>query len=222
MIKTDPINEAAKRAQRYWYQDGLWEIGFGLINLLLGAFYLITSQFNWAGPLSILLPFLQAGVLIGAFWIINRLVGYLKQHITYPRTGYVAYIKPTTRSRYKRAALTGLLAAILGVLVALVSSLRGAENRTAFIVSVVMAAMLIYIGYRFSLVRLYAVAVLTVGLGYAITTFRIPEQLSSAAFFGGIGLLILISGFTTMLFYLRRTRPAGEEADYESPDESQL
>lgn len=77
-MQKDPVQEISKRTQRYWFEDGIWEIGFGLVNAFLGVFYLVTAQIHWEGPLSIFLMLLQMGVLISCFALINRVVVYLK------------------------------------------------------------------------------------------------------------------------------------------------
>ncbi len=219
-MQPDSIKEITKRTQRYWYEDGIWEIGFGAINLLLGLFYLLVAPINWVGPLSFVLVLLQVGVVLGAFRIINRLVTLLKERITYPRTGYVAYRKPASISRLKRAIYTALIAGGIGALVGALETIPSAQNRTALVMAIVYAAVLIYFGFRFSLARMYAVVALVILWGYWISRFALTDLYSSAAFFGGVGALILASGFITLLLYLRRTQPANKDLfDTALPDD---
>ncbi len=221
-MQPDNVNEIAKRTQRYWYEDGIWEIGFGAINILLSLFYLLVAPINWVGPLSFVLVLLQVGVILGAFLIINRLVAFLKERITYPRTGYVAYRKPASSARLKRAMYAALIAVGVGVLVGALEAIPSAQNRTALVMAIVYAAVLIYFGFRFSLARMYAVAALVILWGYWISRFSLTDLYNSAVFFGGAGLLILLSGVATLLLYLRRTQPAANDLmDITLPDNEQ-
>ncbi len=220
-MQPDNVNEIAKRIQRYWYEDGIWEIGFGAINLLLGLFYLLVSAADWVGPLAIVILLLQVGVIFGAFLLANRLVKFLKERITYPRTGYVAYRKPASSSRLKRGIASALIAAVAGGLVGALASIPSAANRMPLIMAVIYAGVLIYFGYRFKLTRMYAIAVLTILWGYWISRFARTDTLGSAVFFGGTGTLILLSGIATLLLYLRRTHPAEKDLMDISLPESQ-
>jgi hypothetical protein len=210
-MQSDPVNDITKRTQRYWYVDGIWEIGFGLVNTLLGSFYLLTARLDWKGPLSSLLVVLQMGVLIGLFMTIHKVVTFLKERITYPRTGYVAYRKPALSTRLKKALLTALLAAGIAALVGGLAAVRLTANRMPLVISVILAGTLIFLGYRFSLVRLYIIAALTIVWGYTVSLYPLSDLSSTGAFFAGFGLLILFSGAVTLFFYLRRTHPATED-----------
>lgn len=210
-MQPDPVNDMTKRTQRYWYQDGIWELSFGLINLILGAFFLLTAPFDWNGPRSILLMLLQMIVIIVPFLVLNRVVNFLKERITYPRTGYVAYRRPAPSARAKRFLLGGLLGAGIAALVAVISVIRAAENSVPLVISIVMAAMLVYLGYRFGLLRLYVVAFFTVVWGYVLSQIALSGLSETGAYFCGFGGLVLLSGAVTLILYLRRTQPAGPE-----------
>jgi hypothetical protein len=218
-MRYDPVNEMTKRTQRYWYEDGIWEMSFGLINLILGLFFLITAPLDWTGPRAILLLLLQMIVIVGPFLLINRVVAFLKERITYPRTGYVAYRRPAPGARAKRFMLGGLIGASVAALVVVISAIRASENSMPLVISLVMAAMLIYLGYRFGLLRCYILAVLTVVWGYLLSQFPLPDLYETGAFFCGFGFLVLVSGAVTLIVYLRQTRPAGENLlDHDLPE----
>lgn len=218
-MQPDPVQVIAKRTQRYWYEDGIWEIGFGLVNALLGSFYLLIARLNWDGPLSILLVVLQMAVLLGLFLSINRVVTFLKERITYRRTGYVAYRQPANSTRLKKGLLTGFFAAGIAALVGGLAAIPQAASRMPLVVSIILAGTLIFIGYRFGLARLYIVAALTIGWGYVLSLYQLRDLYSTGAFFAGFGTLVLLSGLITLLIYLRRTHPATEDMlDVTLPD----
>jgi len=215
----DQLHQIARRTERYWFEDGIWEIGFGLIFALLALFYWITSLSDWTGPRSFILLILQMGVFIGALFIMGRVVKTLKERITYPRTGYVAYRRPEPRTRLRKALVAGLVAALIGAFVSVISSLQVMENRLPLITGAILAVALAIIGYRFNLLRMYLLALLCIVLGYGLSLANLAEPLITPVFFGSYGLLIFLSGLLTLLIYITRTRPAGEEeyTDYEAP-----
>lgn len=212
-MQKDPINDVMKRTQRYWYEDGIWEIGFGLVNLLLGGFYLIVSNADWEGPAALALLVLQMGVIVGSFLMINRFVKFMKERITYPRTGFVAYRKPSAKSRLRRGLATGLTSLGIALLISLVGALRLVPNRMSLVIAVVIAGTLVYLAHRFELLRLYGLAVLVILLGYGVSLAALSDTQSTAMFFGGYGLLMILSGGITLLVFLRRAQPIDD--DYE-------
>lgn len=216
----DPMMDITRRTERYWYQDGIWELSFGLVNAILGAFYLLVAQRDWTGPMALVLLVIQAVVIIGTFVLINRGVKTLKERITYPRTGYVAYRRPATRTRIKRALLSALLGISIAILVGAAATARLTPNRVPLVASIIMAAALIYLGFRFSLLRLYLTAGLTIVIGYAVSLSSLSETYSTAAYFGGFGLLMIVSGGITMFRYVHNTSPASGSDDYEAPDDT--
>lgn len=216
-MRENSIEHITKRMHRYWYEDGIWEIGFGLVNLLLAAFYLIVTKVRWEGPLIIVLPLLQIGVTLGVYFMISRVVKFLKEHITYPRTGYVAYHRPPVKARLKRIALTALISGGTAALLATIATLHRMESVMPLVIGTVMAIAMVYLGIRLGLLRLYFVAAAVILIGYSISLANLPDMLSTAVFFGGFGLLLLISGTLVLLDYMQRTRPADQQLDYEAP-----
>jgi hypothetical protein len=210
-MQTDPVIEATKRAQRYWYEDGIWEIGFGLLNLILCAFYFLVQFDLWTGPLVFIPLLLQIVIIIGAGWLINRVVAFLKERITYPRTGYVAYRKISPMSRLKRMLLTGTIAVVTGGVVGAVATSGGEKSVVPLVAGALTAGVMVYLGYRFSLARMYVLGLFLVFLGGGIYFAGLNNTLGSAAFFGGFGLLLLLSGGLTLFVYLRRTQPLADE-----------
>lgn len=218
-MSQDQLHQIARRTERYWFEDGIWEIGFGLVNALLALFYWIITLSDWTGPRLFILLILQLGVITGAFFVMGRVVKALKERITYPRTGFVAYRRPETRARLRKALFAALLAGLIGAFVSVVSSLQAAEDHLPLITGAILAVALALIGYRFNLLRMYLLALLSIVVGYGISFASLPDTLIAPVFFGSYGLLIFLSGLITLLIYIARTRPAGEEeyADYEAP-----
>jgi hypothetical protein len=219
-MTNDPvINNITRRTERYWYQDGIWEIGFGLVNFVLAAFYWIVEKVNWEGPMSIVLLLLQIAIIVGIFLFMNRFVRLLKERITYPRAGYVAYRRPPTRSRIKRILMTALVSAGTALLVGAVAASQMMPNRMPLISGIIMAAALVYLGYRLQLVRLFVQALLTVILGFITALIPLTDMNSTTVYFGGFGLLMMLTGGAALLMFVRRTQLSSISDDYEVPGE---
>jgi hypothetical protein len=215
-MNKDTMQRIEQRAQRYWYEDGIWEIGFGFINLLLGIFFLLASRVNWVGPMALVMVGLQLGVFLGAFWLIGRIVRRLKERITYPRTGYVAYRRRPASARARQVVLAAAISASIGGLTAILATLESTENRMPMVTGLFLALGLVVLGRRFSLQRMYIQAALVLLLGFGVSQTPLSEDVSTGAFFTGFGLLMMISGAIALIVYLRRTNPAdGEMVDYE-------
>ena len=76
------IETTRKRTERYWYEDGIWELGFGLINLLLAGYFALAEWVlarQLPGPVLLLL---QLATMLGIFWSMARVVRFLKDRIT--------------------------------------------------------------------------------------------------------------------------------------------
>ena len=113
----------------------------------------------------------------------------------------------------------GLIGVSVAALVGLISALQVSENSMPLIISFIMATMLVYLGYRFGLLRLYIVAVLCFLWGYILSQTTLTGVTQTGAYFFGYGSLILLSGGVTLLLYIHRTQPAGEDLREDRPGE---
>lgn len=84
------IDRVIRRTQRYWYEDGLTEIGLGALYLgigLIAAAQVVLPP----GPLVLAISVLGLPVLfLAGGWALKRGIAAAKEQVTYPRTGYVA------------------------------------------------------------------------------------------------------------------------------------
>lgn len=82
------IELAVQRAQGYWFIDGLSEILLGIILTLLGAAFFFRAQVQNAGQVFSVLN-AKDTILILGLSLGMAVIVWLKQNITYHRTGYV-------------------------------------------------------------------------------------------------------------------------------------
>lgn len=206
--ETNPIDEMIKRTLRYWYVDGLAEMGGGAVILLYAAYMVGVSLFTAGSPqiAAVALGLGQPLVILLGGLLVRRLVRHFKETLTFPRTGYVAYPRQKGSGRWKRILQTALIAAAVGAVMALVS--EGLPENLMFLVSGVMIGLfLAYLGYTFGLIRFYIIAGLSALLGAACALLNFQGTLLMGVFFGGMGLMWVFSGLFTLRNYLRDTEP---------------
>src|SRR6266496_1420059 len=85
------IDIAIKRARGYWFVDGFTEIGIGGLLIILAAFLLVSMSVSQASFPSWFLSVTGeiTIVKIVSFLILILILWWLKDHFTYPRTGFV-------------------------------------------------------------------------------------------------------------------------------------
>ncbi len=218
-MNRNTVDEVRKRTERYWYEDGIWEISFGLaIAVLAGVNFLVVSlaKTNFPAGILVLLQVASIGIV---FLLVGRLVRFLKERITYPRTGYVCYHKPAPLSRARRILVMVLLATGLSALIGLLSAFGVVATSVALITGIILGTALVYLGVHFDLMRMFVLAALTLALGGAVALLPVGESFGTAFFFGGFSLLFLFSGAGALWSYLRRTQSAGADDDYEAPNQ---
>ncbi len=200
------IDEAKKRAYRYWTEDGLPElfIGAGFVSYALLLWWSI-KQASGVGIMCNTL-FLPVWILPGT-WIIQK----VKERVTYPRTGYVTY-QPMSQHK-KKTLLAGVLAAM--VLVAIVFF----SDASALLFTILFVLILGWITWqqkclRFAFYTLLALAtglfvffnptIFSAGGGQAaFVDINIPVLLITGA-------AMLAGGGITLVRFLRTHPPAGD------------
>lgn len=201
------IDRVQQRTWRYWYEDGVVEIAAGGIFLLLGLLFLVEGI---APAGSLPASFSAIGlpvVLIGGMWLAGRIVAAVKARLTYPRTGYVAYSQP---ARARRLA-TGIVAVVVGALVAgLLTRAPATLAWVPLLQGLIVGAALLYFGQRIGLTRFFVLALVSALAGVAASLAGLGESLGDAAYFGAMGVALLVSGGLTLRTYLSRTQPPAE------------
>lgn len=203
----EPIDQAANRARRYWYIDGLNEILFGGLCILLGFYFQVQDTLQLS---SWLRQMLEAGLVLFIIVIafgLSKLVNLLKARITYPRTGYIGYRRPSA----VRRLVTGLLAAaIASVLSAVLMIAPAGLDWMAGLTGLLLAAVWLFLAWRFQLSRFLALSLVSLGGGVFLALAQPDKVAGLAAMYFLEGATLLVSGGLTFWVYLRRTQPVGE------------
>jgi len=204
----DDVEKIVKRTYRYHYEDGLVEIGLGILFTASGLLFFTWQALQDGGWLGAALALSSALLVIGGVYGMRWAVGQMKEKVTYPRTGYAAY-----REGEPSVARWLILAVVMGVIIAGIF-LPEALERLALMEGALLGAILVYIGYRVDLARFYLLGVLVLLVGLAATVLFADDLMGSAVTFGGSGLFLLLSGLATFAAYLWR-HPGPKGGSYE-------
>ena len=202
----DTIKETMQRTYRYLYDDGLMEIAAGLLLLASALLFLIWHYLQAQPWLSALFATGLLVVVLGGALYLRSAVAGVKERVTYPRTGYVAYREETdpAGARWLLLLATGGTAIVLLFLPATFSQMIVAEG-------IVTAVMLALLGRRLALTRFYLLALLALLLSGIIAGWQRSDLLGSALFLGLTGLLLAVSGLLALRRYLQQ-HPRPDEA----------
>jgi hypothetical protein len=202
------IHNLRRRTLQYWHIDGLTEIAFGAILLVLGAYFFAQSILPPGTLLYQVLDMAFVLLLVSSGLLAGRFVSLLKNRLTYPRTGYVAYPEKSPRYRW----LGGILAAAIGFLVAgLISTAPASLAWMPTISALILSAVLCFLGFRFGLLRFFVLGILILAAGISLALAGIGDIRGMAIFYTLSGLAVLISGGLTLLAYLRSHPPLQEQ-----------
>jgi hypothetical protein len=199
------IDNLVKQTHRYFYDDGLVEMAVGLLFVAVGLVLFAWLGFNTSPFIKIIVVVGLPVVITGGAYLINRVVPGMKQRITYPRTGYVAYHQgEPSKGRWfiPLVALAVIVASLF---------LPEAFTRMSVMVGALLAAVLILIGYRVSLWRFYAVGIIALVSGVALAWSALDEFIAVSLTFAIAGIALFLVGAFAFASYLRHHPEPHEE-----------
>jgi len=200
----NPLN----RAYAHWIQDGLFEIGLGILFAGVGT---LRAIIHFAGEKSAAYYWLSGGLLvfmIGCGWGFSRIGKSLKGRITYPRTGYTAF-KPYSFN-YKSILALFIFAGILGGMLGMLSIQPNQQKIGIFVPigqGIVGALIFTYAAQRVEVKRLYYLAAFSIGIGLVIGALGVAIVLGISFFYLSIGLALIVSGCVALVKFLHRHQP---------------
>lgn len=205
----DEIQKTQQRTLQYWLVDGLSEIAFGGLSLLLGFYFYSQAtlpQESW------LYTILNTGfvviIIVGAF-LMNRFVVAVKTRLTYPRTGYVSYRRETGSKRWLRIFVAFSTAALTSSLFTLaLSGNRLSLDWMPAAMGVIFSVTLLITAWRTAVLRFTLLAGGALIWGASLTFLGVGNSLGLAYFYLGMCLLVWVSGGCTLVYYFHSTAPA--------------
>ena len=211
------IQETQKRLFRYDYVDGTPDLAFGGLCLAMAICFFVFSAFPGlsSSTFSVLIIWVVLG---GGGFLMSRLSQRLKEHVTYPRTGYVSFnrqgrpIKRTTRLLI-RIGLPLLTIILLAILFLNRSKFPAqSQDQVTFLnpglMGLLFSGMLAIIGWKIRLPRYYLIAAAVFLLSIVFFIRGSNGNLGLALLSGGMSLILFVSGSLTLWRYLRNPRPS--------------
>jgi hypothetical protein len=221
----DQIDSLLRKPKAYYNIDGVGELGIGFMCLgyaLLGWMQVRSPEHSaWNTMYALVIYF---GAMIAVIHYGSKAI---KEHITYPRTGFVEYRRT---GQWLTMALTCGFSAMVAAVMAM--GMRAHWNLTtpASLVGLIFAASYAYgfdksVRWKWTVVVTMAagslaIALLPANLVGAIAVHSWITRMCSAQAYGAFwlsmalyGAVISISGGISFWLYLRRTQPAARDAE---------
>lgn len=207
----DDLKAIERRTVRSFYDDGLFEIAMGAILLLLGGYFFgeialpETSSFRTFLSSAFVLVIVFAGLLI------NKILRFLKQRITYPRAGYVSFRKERSpKRRWISAALGALIGASFPFLMSSVPSFR---DMLPAVNGLLFGVVFLLLANKSGVARYFALSFVSIAIGIALAAGGIGDTRGISLFYALFGAAMTLSGLAALVVFLRRNKPAAEGVD---------
>ena len=221
----DQVESLLKRPRAYWNIDGTGELGVGF--MCLGYVLLLWLQLHTPKDA----VWHRMYVLMICIGLMVAIIGYgtmaIKNHITYPRTGFVAY-------RTQNRIWTVIIGSVTGALVSAGLVLAARSHRDivmpVFFLGLFLAASYAYgiarrVPWKLAMVLAQVLGSLAIALLPGDLTAALASGASLPAGFSArsagafllwmilFGTLLLISGAISFWLYLRHTQAPAKEAN---------
>jgi hypothetical protein len=209
MESSDNISKIMQRTQRYWYEDGFQDMGFGAFIFALGLLFVAESLTPPGSPLWLVWGLAGPLLLLGGGVVISKVVRRLKERITWPRTGYVSYQRARGKSRLFR--LLGVAVVSAGISAGIIVVQRNWLSLTV-IFGLVYMATFTFLAFRCGLRRYLLLAIWCLGLGLALAPLPFAREQAVAIYHVGTGAAWILAGWLTWRHY-NATAPRADQVD---------
>lgn len=193
------LTKAQNRTEQYWFVDGLAECAAGLLGLFAAVlFWILPFFFVWRWSLMVILA-IGLAVSIGLRFIIHR----IKEHTTYPRTGYAA---PADSIKSKRSLIITGAFMLLFLGSNYILTTKASQNLlwSPGLAGLGIALVITWIGTMTKRWRLLILAILSIFLGIALALLGVNYFQGTGILFGIAGLFLLIQGYRTHKAYIHQ------------------
>jgi len=196
------------RAYANWLEDGIYEIGMGILFAGVGA---LRATIHFAGQKTAAYYWLVGGLLLfmaGGAWAGKCFGEALKARITYPRTGYTAF-KPRKFTYKNILAFIALFVAagILGAVVGILATQPNQQNFVPIVMGLIGALAFTLAAQRVEVKRLYYLAAFSLGIGFVLGALGVGVVLGLSFFYLSIGLALIVTGSMVLVQFLRSHEP---------------
>ncbi|HEX6268716.1 MAG TPA: hypothetical protein VFZ43_00645 [Anaerolineales bacterium] len=198
------LSEIEERVKRYWYTDGVAELSSGAMFILLGVYFGVQGYLGQSSLVSLVLQVSLVLLMMAGAISVSWLVNILKARLTYPRTGFVEYHLDEQDARQRRYAV-GTVAMIILIAWTVLFKLKYIRGFDSMVLVIGILAGVVFFtlrGRSSGVKRFHILGVSSFLLGIGLSLSGFPEVYKLAAFFGSLGVVILISGILVLRRYL--------------------
>lgn len=194
------IAATQRRTLAYWFTDGIPEMVGGAAMVVFGGLLLLATRtgLEWLALSSL-------GLLLVVGPISAMAVKSLKERVTHPRTGYVAY--PAASAKSRGVAFVTAFATAGLLMVATRFSRGGIEPGVVATTGAAVAGAMAVRAYKMGLKRFYVIAVTALGAGMAASFYQGTMTGGVAMVILATGAVAIVTGAWTFAAYLRANRP---------------
>ncbi|MBI5032354.1 MAG: hypothetical protein HZB51_17630 [Chloroflexi bacterium] len=203
------IDQVMQQTQRYWYEDGFQDMAFGGFILAIALLFGAQTLTPPGSPLWMLWGLGGPLLLIGGAVVASAVVRRLKERVTYPRTGYVAYERARGKSRLVRMGLAFVISA--GISAGIVVLQKNWVSLPVILGFVYMATFS-FLAFRFGLRRYVFMAFWCLALGLSLASLSLTIELAGAIYHVGTGVALIVAGWFTWRQY-DQNAPKGLETN---------
>ncbi len=200
MTDYDEMERIERRTRRYWFEDGIGEIGLGIVFVLLATYFAASAAVPPDSPLKPFVTLFLPVLIVVLSFTTNRAIQAAKDRYVHPRTGYLSFPKPSSRRRIASAVIAALVSTIITFTLARLP--EGAPW-------ILLGAIFWYIGTRASMLRLPLQGAMAALTGVALSWWRVPDTWAAAILFGASGVSLAVVGLWAFRSYLRASRGGG-------------
>ena len=203
------IEKVIRNTRRYWFVDGIAEISGGALISFIALSYYLTSLISNVAVKAILLGLGQPVIILLGAFAIRKIIAWLKDNITYPRTGYLSFNNPPENRRVQRIIKVVFVAVIVSLVVAFFTQLLSIQLMP--VISMILFSLFtIYLGYQNAVTRFYFVAFVLIVLGVIISVINTDDVNRFVILYAALGVTWIASGGIALINYLRKTKPVKE------------
>jgi hypothetical protein len=195
------LDKLTKRPLQYWFEDGIGELVMGILYFLIGVNFFIQATIT-SPQIKAIFSLVSVFIIGGGVIITRKLIGRIKEHIIYPRTGYVSYPK---RPRKAKIVISIVSLVAIAILVLFLRSSSNIFDWTPIVISFICGVLMLYQAVQTSVFRLYIESILAIFIGIVITLLKTDGMFSSGIFFISFGLVLMIGGGCAFVYYLKNS-----------------
>lgn len=203
------VEKVMTRVERHRYEDGIGEMLYGIIFMLIGLVLFGEATLKPPFPHFWTIAFILAAWI--PFLLSRWLVPALKKRLVFPRTGYVVSRKLRGRLLWLVLSVAAVVSGVGGFVAAFMLRAHPAARAwSPVILGIEVGGWLLFMGFRFEMRRYLLLAGFSLLAGVAGSLTGMGADRGSAVYMAAMGLALVVSGALALRANLRQV-PGPEE-----------